>query len=148
MLFTRLADLAQRRGKRVLVLAAVLFVAAAAFGAGVADHLAPYGADDPDTESVRADRVLEDAGYRQTGLVVLVDGVDASTAAGRDRIEALSDQLRDQPEVASVSSYLDDRSPDFVSVGGDATYIAASLKPTDDKRAQDAAERIADELEG
>ena len=76
MMFSRLADLAQRRGKRVLVLAAVLFVAAAAFGAGVADHLAPYGADDPDTESVRADDVLEDAGYRGTGLVVLVDGVD------------------------------------------------------------------------
>jgi len=148
MLFTRLADLAQRRGKRVLVLAAVLFVAAAAFGAGVADHLAPYGADDPDTESVHADRVLEDAGYRQTGLVVLVDGVDVSTAAGRDRIDALTEQLRDEPEVASVSSYLDDRAPDFVSKDGDSTYIAASLKPTDDKQAQDAAERIAAAIEG
>ena len=86
MMFTRLADLAQRRGKRVLVLAAVLFVAAAAFGAGVADHLAPYGADDPNTESVRADSVLENAGYRATGLVLLVDGVDVSTAAGRERV--------------------------------------------------------------
>src|SRR4051812_39812512 len=147
MMFTRLADLAQRRGKRVLVLAAVLFVAAAAFGAGVADHLAPYGADDPNTESVRADSTLEDAGYRQTGLVLLVDGVDVSAAAGRERVAQLADELRDQPEIATVSSYLDDRSKDFVSNDGDSTYIAASMKPTDDKEAQDAAERIAGTFE-
>jgi RND superfamily putative drug exporter len=147
MMFTRLADLAQRRGKRVLVLAAVLFVAAAAFGAGVADHLAPYGADDPNTDSVRADSVLENAGYRQTGLVLLVDGVDVSTAAGRDRVAQLADELRDQPEIATVSSYLDDRSKDFVSNDRDSTYIAASMKPTDDKEAQDAAERIAGTFE-
>ncbi len=146
MMFNRLAELAQRRGKRVLVLAAVLFVAAGAFGAGVADRLAPYGADDPATESVRADRLLERSGYRDTALIVLVDGVDVSTAAGRDRIAGIADELGDQPEVASVSSYLDNRSEDFVSVDGDSTYIAAGLEPTDDKKAQDAADRVADSV--
>jgi len=33
-----------------------------------------YGADDPSTESVIADQRLEDAGYRETGVVVLVRG--------------------------------------------------------------------------
>ena len=96
-MFERLAELAQRRGKWVLVVAAVLFVAAGAFGAGVASHLAPYGADDPATESIRADRLLERAGFRETGVVVLVDGIDANSAAGRERIRAIERKLDARP---------------------------------------------------
>jgi RND superfamily putative drug exporter len=146
-MFERLAGLAQNHARRVLIIAAVLFVAAGAIGSGVADHLAPYGAEDPSTESVRADNLLEDAGYRETGVVVLVDGVDVTTAGGRDRVAALARQLRADREVATVSSYLDAQSRDFVSRSGDATYLTAGLKPTDDEQAQDAAERIADSLD-
>ncbi len=147
-MFEALARLAQNRGKRVLALAAVVFVAAGAIGAGVADHLAPYGAEDPATESVRADELLEDAGYRDTGLVVLLDGIDVSTPAGRDRVAALAGELRRDPEVAAVPSYLDARSDDFVSEDGASTYVSVALTVTDDKQAQDAAERIADSLAG
>ena len=79
-MFERLAELAQNHAKRVLIVAAVVFVAAGAIGSGVADHLAPYGAEDPSTESVRADNLLEDAGYREAGVVVLVDDVGADPA--------------------------------------------------------------------
>jgi RND superfamily putative drug exporter len=146
-MFERLAGLAQNHAKRVLIVAAVVFVAAGAIGSGVADHLAPYGAEDPSTESVRADNLLEDAGYREAGVVVLVDDVDVTTAQGRDRVAAIADQLGANPDVATVSSYLDTRSRDFVSRSGDATYLTAGLKPTDDEQAQDAAERIADSLD-
>ena len=60
----------------------VLFAAAGALGAGVADRLDPYGADDPDTESVSAEQRLEEAGYRETSVVVLIEGVDPQTEAG------------------------------------------------------------------
>jgi len=50
----RLARLANRSARRTLVLAGVFFLIAGALGAGVADRLDPYGADDPDTESVIA----------------------------------------------------------------------------------------------
>ena len=146
-MFERLAELAQNHAKRVLIVAAVVFVAAGAIGSGVADHLAPYGAEDPSTESVRADNLLEDAGYREAGVVVLVDDVDVATAQGRDRVAAIADQLGADPDVATVSSYLDTRSRDFVSRSGDATYLTAGLKPTDDEQTQDAAERIADSLD-
>ena len=148
VMFERLAELAQRRGKWVLVVAAVLFVAAGAFGAGVASHLAPYGADDPATESIRADRLLERAGFRETGVVVLVDGIDANSAAGRERIRAIERKLDADPDVAAVSSYLEGGSRDFVSRDGDSTYVAVSLRPTDDKRAQDAAQHVADSFAG
>ena len=72
----RLARIADWRARRVLVLAVVFFLVAGALGASGADRLDPYGAEDPDTESVIADERLEDAGYRATGMVVLVDGVD------------------------------------------------------------------------
>jgi RND superfamily putative drug exporter len=146
-MFERLAELAQNHAKRVLIVAAVVFVAAGAIGSGVADHLAPYGAEDPSTESVRADNLLENAGYREAGVVVLVDGVDVTTVQGRDRVAAIADQLAADPDVATVSSYLDTRSRDFVSRSGDASYLTAGLKPTDDEQVQDAAERIADSLD-
>jgi uncharacterized membrane protein YdfJ with MMPL/SSD domain len=145
-MFNGLSNLAQVHGKRVLIIAAFVFVAAGVIGSGVADHLAPYGADDPATESVRADDLLENAGYRETGIVVLVDGVDVGTAQGRERVASIAGELKRDPDVAVVHSYLDGRSPDFVARSGDATYLTASLEPTDDKQAQDSAERIADSL--
>ncbi|MEA2399651.1 MAG: putative drug exporter of the superfamily [Thermoleophilaceae bacterium] len=136
----RLARLASDRPRRVLLLAAVFFVVAGALGAGVADRLDPYGAEDPSTESVIADQRLQAAGFRDTGLVVLVRGFD------RQRIERLSKQLERDRDVASVASAVNTRSPDFVSRDGRSTYLAVALKPTDDQALQDSADRIAGEL--
>ena len=52
-----------------------------------------------------AEQDLQDAGYRESGVIVLVDGVDPSSAAGRERIGGLSRELRDDPAVASVSGF-------------------------------------------
>ena len=78
----RLARLANRRARRDAGarIAGMFFLIAGALGAGVADRLDPYGADDPDTESVIADQRLEDAGYRETGVVVLVRGSRPASA--------------------------------------------------------------------
>ena len=99
MITERLARLAERRARRVLILAATIFVVAGALGAGVADRLDPYGADDPDTESVIADKRLEQAGFRETAVVVLVDGVDVRSLAGRGRVEAVARELETDPDV-------------------------------------------------
>ncbi len=144
----RLAHWMTERAKRVVVVAVVLFAAAGALGAGVADRLDPFGADDPSTESVVADKRLERAGFRETGVVVLVDGVDVSSIEGRRRIEAVSRRLMADPDVASVSDYLTTGSRAFVSRDGSATYLAVALEPTDDHARHDAAERIADSLAG
>jgi RND superfamily putative drug exporter len=145
---TALARIAAERAKWVLAIATVLFVIAGAFGAGVAERLDPYGADDPDTESVIADRRLEAAGFRETGVVVLVRGVDVYSPDGRTRVAAIARELETDRDVASVSSFLSTRSGDFVSRDGDSTYLAVALEPTDDHARHDAAERIADLLAG
>jgi uncharacterized membrane protein YdfJ with MMPL/SSD domain len=147
-MFNRLASLAQGHGKRTAIFAVIFFIVAGAIGGGVASKLAPYGADDPDTESVKAADRLEAAGYRDPSVIVLVQNVDPNSEGGQARIAGLEDRLKADSEVAGVTSYLDTRSPDFISRSGDATYLAISLKSTDDKEQQDAAKAIADELEG
>jgi putative drug exporter of the RND superfamily len=127
----RLAGLADRRARRVLISAAIVLVVAGALGAGVAERLDPFGADDPDTESVIAEQRLEGAGFRATGVVVLVEGIDPESTDGRERIETITRVLEADPDVASVSSFLSSGSHDFVSRDGDSTYLAApSHQPT------------------
>jgi uncharacterized membrane protein YdfJ with MMPL/SSD domain len=138
----RLARLVDGHSKQVLIAAAILFVVAGAFGARVADQLDPYGADDPDTESVIASHRLEQAGFRETGVIVLIEGADVGSPAGRERVEAISHTLERDPDVASVSGFLNTGSRDFISHDGRSTYLAVGLKPTDDQARHDAAERI------
>jgi uncharacterized membrane protein YdfJ with MMPL/SSD domain len=146
-MFTGLANLAQERGKLVVVVAIVFFAIAGALGSSVANKLDPYGADDPDTESVVADQRLEDAGFRDASVIVLID-TSPTTPAGRERVQGIERQVAADPDVNQVTGYLQTNSPDFISESGDKTYLAVSLTPTDDKELQDAGSRIVDELAG
>ncbi len=147
-MFNALASLAQRHGKRTVIFAAVFFVIAGALGGGVASKLAPYGADDPATESVKATDRLEADGYRDPGVIVLFQNTSPTSKAGQQKIQGVERQLRGNPDVARVTGYLETQSLDFVSRDGSATYLAVSLKPTGDKEGQDAAKAIADDLSG
>jgi uncharacterized membrane protein YdfJ with MMPL/SSD domain len=146
-MFPFLASLAQRRRRVVIIASVLLFLAAGAIGGGVADRLDPYGAEDPDTESVQATERLEDAGYRETSVVVLIDE-DPTSPAGGERVREITRLVEEDPEVSSVSGYAESRSPAFVSRDGAATYLAVEVKPTDDKAQQDAAERIEESHDG
>ncbi|HEX3293775.1 MAG TPA: MMPL family transporter, partial [Solirubrobacterales bacterium] len=147
-MFNALASLAQRHGKRTVIFAAIFFVVAGAIGGGVASKLAPYGADDPATESVKAADRLEADGYRDPGLIVLFQNTSPISQAGQQRIQQVERQLRANPDVAQITGYLETQSRDFIARDGNATYLAVSLKQTDDKAQQDAAKAIADELSG
>jgi uncharacterized membrane protein YdfJ with MMPL/SSD domain len=147
-MFNSLASLAQRHGKRTAILAAILFVVAAALGGGVASKLGPYGDSDPATESVKATDRLEADGYRDPGVLVLFENTSPTSKAGKQRIHAVERKLRANPDVAGLTGYPQTQSPAFVSNDGNATYLAVSLKPTDDKAEQDAAKAIADDLSG
>jgi uncharacterized membrane protein YdfJ with MMPL/SSD domain len=147
-MFDALARLADRRGKLVVAIAAILFLAAGALGSGVADRLDPYGADDPGTESVQASEQLEDAGHRDTGVVVLVEDAPVGAPAAERRVARLQARLERDPDVATVASLESTRQRAFASKDGQAQYLAVALQPTDDKAWQEAGERIADELAG
>jgi RND superfamily putative drug exporter len=143
-----LANLATRRSRTVIVSAIVASILAGILGAGVASRLDPYGAEDPDTESVQADERLEDAGFQDLGVIALVRGVDVSSPETRHRIESLASRISSDPDVGRIDDYYTTRSRAFISRDGDSTYLAVALKPTDDKERQDAAKRIADRVDG
>ena len=143
-----LARFVYRRRRFVAVGAVAFFVVAAGFGSGVASHLDPYGADDPATDSVKADNLLTDHGYRPTDVIVLFQHAPVASAQTKSRVEAVEHELRARGDVARVTGYYDTRSTDFVSHDRDATYLAVALRPTDDKARQDAASSIEDRLNG
>jgi uncharacterized membrane protein YdfJ with MMPL/SSD domain len=145
-MFDSLARLANERAKRVGLLAIVFFLLAGAIGGSVADRLDPYGADDPDTETVQAMDRLEEAGLRVPAVIAVVQDAPVAAPATRQRIEALEREVRRRSDVASVTGYYDTRSRAFVSRDGDSTYFAVALKATGDKELQESGREIADQL--
>ncbi|MFC1402929.1 MULTISPECIES: MMPL family transporter [Streptacidiphilus] len=106
----RLAGLAHRRARPLLVLAVVALVAAGALGVGAFGKLQNGGFDDPASPSSRAAQLLDSRFGGTTDLVLLVrpsagGSVDtpADTAAGR----ALTVRLRAEPGLTHLASYWD-----------------------------------------
>ena len=147
-MFEALARLADGYAKRVVIVAAVLFLAAGAIGGSVADRLDPYGADDPATETVKAANLLQDSGQRDTAVVVLFQDANVRSPATKSRVERVENELRKRSDVATVAGFYDTGSHAFVARNGDSTYLAVSLKPTEDKAWQDSAKAIDDQLSG
>jgi RND superfamily putative drug exporter len=143
-----LARFVYRRRRFVAIGGVAFFVFAGAIGGSVAGHLDPYGADDPATESVRTDELLQGQGFREAAVIVLFTEAPVASPATRSRIEGIERRLRAREDVATVTGYYDTGSRDFVSNDGEHTYLAVALRPTDDKARQDAASSIADHLEG
>ncbi len=145
-MFDSLARLADGKARRVALLALAFFLLAGALGGSVASRLDPYGADDPASETVKARESLQAAGLRAPAVIAVVEDAPVAEPATRARIEALENEVRARPDVASVSGYYDTRSRAFVSRDGRSTYFAVALKPTGDKEVQDVGAEIADEL--
>ncbi len=147
-MFDSLARLADRRARRVGLIAIAFFLLAGALGGSVASRLDPYGADDPATETVKAREQLQDAGLRGPSVLVVVRDAPVASPATRRRLAGLERELRRRGDVQSVSGYYTTGSRDFVSHDGRSTYLAVGLKSTDDKQSQEAAADIVDQLAG
>jgi len=145
-MFDSLARLADGKAKRVGLLAIVFFLLAGAVGGSVADRLDPYGADDPDTETVQARERLQDAGLRVPAVLAVIEDAPVADPATRQRVENLEDEVAARSDVASVSGYYDTGSRAFVSRDGQSTYFAVALQATEDKELQEAGDEIADQL--
>jgi uncharacterized membrane protein YdfJ with MMPL/SSD domain len=149
--FSALASLAHRRPKRVVAIAVAIAVAAGAFAGSVADRLYPYGADDPATDSVKANDRLERAMGQKAdpGLVALVDtGTPASSAAARKAVAHVTRRISRERTVARVSSFYETHDRAMVSRDGRSQYVAAYFKPVSDKTQQEAADRLDDAFAG
>jgi uncharacterized membrane protein YdfJ with MMPL/SSD domain len=145
-MFDTLARFADGNARRIGIFALAFFLLAGAVGGSVASRLDPYGADDPATETVRAMNRLQDAGLRVPSVVAVVEDAPVADPATKRRVEALEAEVRQRPEVASVTGYYDTGSRAFVSRDGSSTYFSVALKTTGDKQAQEAGADVADQL--
>jgi uncharacterized membrane protein YdfJ with MMPL/SSD domain len=145
-MFDSLARLANGSAKRVGLFAIAFFLLAGAIGGSVADRLDPYGAEDPDTETVKAMDRLEEAGLRVPAVIAVVEDAPVGDPASRRRVIALEHEIRERTDVASVTGYYDTRSPAFVSRDRQSTYFAVALKATGDKELQESGADIAEQL--
>jgi uncharacterized membrane protein YdfJ with MMPL/SSD domain len=143
-MFRTLATFAYSYRRRVLSVAVIGAVVAAALGAGVAKRLSPYGAEDPATQSVQAKHRYQAAAGRQIdpGVIALVHSGAVQTSSATRRVRAVEAQLRSSRDVAGASSYYDSHDPAMVSADGRWTYVVADFKARSDKAIEDDAKRL------
>ncbi|CAL9338691.1 MMPL family transporter [Streptomyces sp. enrichment culture] len=129
-MFERLAELAIRRARLVLVVAVVAVALMGAVGAGAFGKLKGGGYDDPASPSARAGEVIQEKFGGETNLVLLVtasDGrVDAPAAEKSGR--ALVADLRKEPELENVVAYWDAGLPSLRSEDGHEALVLAHVK--------------------
>ncbi|QNP74062.1 MMPL family transporter [Streptomyces roseirectus] len=125
----RLAELIWRRGRAVLVTAAVLALLGGAASATLFDKLTAGGLTDPTTESGRAAAVLARSGQGAPNLTLLVTapaGVDDATAT--EAGTRLTRKLAEEPGVRDVSSYWTaGRAPQLRSEDGGRALVVATV---------------------
>ncbi|CAM5235414.1 RND superfamily putative drug exporter OS=Streptomyces albaduncus OX=68172 GN=FHS32_004136 PE=4 SV=1 [Streptomyces griseoloalbus] len=129
-MFERIADLAIRRARLVLVVAVVAVALMGAVGAGAFGQLKGGGYDDPASPSTKAGQAIEEKFGGETNLVFLVSApgsrLDAPEAdrAGR----ALVADLRDDPNLENVVAYWDAKQPALRSEDGREALVLAHVK--------------------
>jgi RND superfamily putative drug exporter len=145
---TRIATIATRAPKRVLLVAGLLLILGGLFGAPVAGHLLTGGFTDPSADSTKATNLIDaDFAGGQANLVFLVtgpggaDGADARQAG--TRIEAALHQRTDW--VSFAQSYWTTHDPQLRSKDGRYGLVVTHVKG-DDNAIQDRAGTLDDEL--
>ncbi|OBB94650.1 hypothetical protein A5782_09075 [Mycobacterium sp. 852002-40037_SCH5390672] len=118
--------------RRVIAAGALLFIAAAAFGIPVAQHLSAGGFHDPGSESAQATRLLTDKfGQSDQQIVISVSAPDgARSPHARDAANEIISHLQRSPFVLNVASAWTSPPPTntgLISKNGKSGLIVANL---------------------
>jgi uncharacterized membrane protein YdfJ with MMPL/SSD domain len=150
---SRLASFLYARRRAVLYLAVLGAVLAGVFGASVAQHLSPYGVNDPATQSVQATNRFQAATGRQidpgvVALVTLPGTGDVGSAAARQRVNQVAATLARAPHIARVITYYQSRNAAMVSRDGRSSYVLAYFKALSDSQLKNDAQQIENRFAG
>ncbi|KAF2775020.1 MMPL family transporter [Streptomyces sp. OM5714] len=148
-MFERVAELAIRRSRLVLVVAALAVVVMGFVGGGAFTKLLPGGFDDPNSQSSRAVEVIDDKFGGETNLVLLVDTPDGGvdTPAAKSAGQALVAELKGEKNLANVYSYWDTNLAALRSEDGEQALILAHVKG-EEVELQDNAQSLIDAYSG
>lgn len=148
---TRLAGFIDRRCRAIVVVAALVTIAAGAYGLPVVDSLDPYSAADPDSESVETtDRIERAIRFDpDAGLVALVDpSAPIRTERAQAEVEEIANQIFRDRGIGWVETWYETHLPGMVSRDGQTTYIVAHFRPSSDRTRQLTSERLLDRYAG
>jgi putative drug exporter of the RND superfamily len=130
-----------RHARLVLVLAGAALVVVAVLGVGAFSKLTGGGFQDPNAESTKAQKLVDDKFGGSTNLVLLVHAKsgDADTPAVRAAGTRLAAALTAEPDVHNVASYWTTGAPALRSTDGRdaliAAHVAGDNKKLDDRTA-------------
>nr|QIQ28627.1 Nbc31 [Streptomyces sp.] len=129
-MFERIAELAIRRSRLVLVVAVLALALMGAVGAGAFGKLVDGGYADPAADSTRAAEAIDDKFGGETNLVLLVraPGGRADTPEAKEAGRALVTDLKQEEHLENVYSYWDTGSPELRSKDGRDAMVLAHVK--------------------
>nr|WP_217422739.1 MMPL family transporter [Streptomyces sp. 8P21H-1] len=125
-----MAELAIRRSRLVLLVAALAVALMGAVGAGAFDKLKGGGFDDPASSSTRAANVIADKFGGETNLVLLVRSAEGrvDTPAAEEDGQDLVAELKKDERLSNVVSYWETNNPDLRSKDGREAMVLAHVK--------------------
>ncbi len=139
-MFERIAELAIRRPRLILVVAVVAVALMGVLGSGAFGKLLGGGYDDPASQSTRAGKVIDEKFGGETNLVLLVRAaegrVDAPAAQQDGR--ALLAGLKKERNLENVVSFWDTGSAALRSEDGREAMVLAHVKGNDTERDENA----------
>jgi len=144
-MFSRLADLINRRPWRLLAVVVVITAIAAPLGSSVREHLKPRGFDVAGSGSAEArESIAQAAGIDPANSVLALVRLHApvTMAASQQTIAAVETKLRSDPAVVAVLDWRSAHNPAMVGRDGRSTYVIAAFRPLDDTQQEEAGQRL------
>jgi RND superfamily putative drug exporter len=149
-MFTALGRFIVRRSRLVLFGSLVAFLATTIIGVGVFGTLSLGGFEDPDSESTRAQEILDeelDAGTPNLVLIVTADGGNIDSSEAQAAGLALTEDLRATEGIVDVASYWELGSPPPLrSEDGAAAMVFARADGEEDEQVE-VVERVVEQVE-
>lgn len=129
-MFERIAELAIRRPRLILVVAVVAVALMGVLGSGAFGKLLGGGYDDPASQSTRAGEVIDEKFGGETNLVLLVraDGGRVDSPAARQSGQTLLASLKKEKSLDNVVSFWDTGSAALRSEDGREAMVLAHVK--------------------
>ncbi|MGW1562973.1 MMPL family transporter [Streptomyces sp. NPDC002144] len=148
-MFERIAELAIRRARLVLIVAVVATALMGALGSGAFTKLLGGGFDDPASQSTRARDLIDKKFGGETNVVLLVRAGDgrADTPSAEQNGKALVASLKKEKTLTNVISYWDTRSAQLLSKDRHEAMILAHVKG-DPTQQQKNATSLLDDYDG
>ncbi|MFD0560316.1 RND superfamily putative drug exporter [Stackebrandtia endophytica] len=124
----------------VLAVAVGVVALGATWGVGVFDTVSDGGFNNPDSPSQQAEeRIEEEFGRQAVDVVVLYESADHTVDSPEfaDKVTASLDEILDNDDVESITSFYDTGMPSLVSEDQHATFAAITLTGADEAERAD-----------